>query len=54
MFLIIFKVLHADCCHGNNKAITPTGAHYEEWVTLFAYQTTEKVYIHTFSFAIVL
>ena len=39
MFLIIFNVLYAACCHGNNEAITPTRAHNEGWVTLNANKT---------------
>ena len=34
MFLIIYNVLYAACCHGNNYAITPTTAHNEGWATL--------------------
>ena len=37
-------------CHGNNKAIAPTWALNEGWVTLNAYNTTYKVQIRTFSF----
>ena len=32
MFLIIFKVWYAACCHDNTLAITPTTAHNEGWV----------------------
>ena len=40
MFLIIFYVLYAACCHGNNKAITPTRAQNEGLVSLNAYNAT--------------
>ena len=51
MFLIIFRFLYVACCHDNNKAIAPTWVQNEGWVTLNAYNTTQKVQIRTISFA---